>query len=28
VVGLGDHVPAFLMRTYKVPARKAEAVEN
>ncbi len=28
VVGLGDHVPAFLMRTYKVPARKAEAVES
>ncbi len=28
VVGLGDHVPAFLTRTYKVPARKAEAVEN
>ena len=28
VVGLGDHVPAFLMRSYKVPARKAEAVES
>jgi superfamily II DNA/RNA helicase len=28
VVGLGDHVPAFLMRTFKVPARKAEAVES
>jgi superfamily II DNA/RNA helicase len=28
VVGLGDHVPAFLMRTYKVPARKVEAVES
>ncbi len=28
VVGLGDHVPAFLMRSFKVPARKAEAVET
>jgi superfamily II DNA/RNA helicase len=28
VIGLGDHVPAFLMRTFKVPARKAEAVES
>jgi superfamily II DNA/RNA helicase len=28
VIGLGDHVPAFLMRTFKVPARKVEAVDN
>jgi hypothetical protein len=25
---LGDHVPAFLLRSFKVPARKAETVES
>jgi superfamily II DNA/RNA helicase len=28
VIGLGDHVPAFLLRSFKVPARKAETVES
>src|SRR4029079_1521648 len=28
VIGLGDHVPAFLLRSVKVPARKAETVES
>jgi superfamily II DNA/RNA helicase len=28
VIGLGDQVPAFLLRSFKVPARKAETVES